>query len=494
MTTPIWSAPPPLPPSAPRDTTPMKGIIITGLVLIAAIALIALVPSKSWYPSQWDPRVAPIADKVEQLRGLNFVHPVQVRFLNPHDFTQAVEGKDPSLSASDRESFAIAGATGRALGFIGGNDDLAQASKTQAESDIAAFYSNTAKEVFVNGTTFDVEHQVTVAHELTHVLQDQHFNLDAIQRRAAESTTGDPEAYTALVEGDAVRIQDDYLKGLTAAQQREYIRENNASASAADSADSSVPDMLEFIFQAPYEFGPATSNILFDTGGNLSVDNALTGPTPGARILIEPALLTPPRSVTAPELPDGARRISEGDQQTVSAFELYPMLAATLSPAQALHAADVVDGTSSLTYTRNGKICEAVNFVPHSPSDASLAPALRKWARSHPSAHVTTQGEIVRLTACDPGPKVAPPSHARFVAADNFLLARTQFTEGLAQNKISPASARCTARLLMNTPAIAKIVLGLLDREPTVAEEAQLRDAGTRIVPECTSNPDAGLR
>ncbi len=494
MTTPTWSAPPPPPPPSPADSTRVKGAVGVVLVLVAALVVIAVVPSKSWYPKSWDPRIAPIAAKVSDLRGLNFVHPVQVHFLNAHDFTQLYEGKDTSISAADRQSFATQAAVGRALGFLGPKDDLAQSSKTQAESDVAAFYSNAAKEVFVNGTNLDVEHQVTVAHELTHALQDQHFDLEALSKKAVASTTGDTEAYTALIEGDAVRIQNDYLRGLSATQQREYLRENNTTADATDTADASVPDILEFLFRAPYEFGPATANVLFAEGGNLSVDNALTGPTPGSRILLEPAELTPPRSVEKPELPSGAKPVGEEDQEMVSAFELYPMLATSMPAVKALHASDDVDGTNALTYTQNGKVCEAINLVPRSPHDVSVAPALRAWARSHPSARVSTQGEIVKLTACDPGAKATTPSHARFVSADAFLDARTQFTEGIAQDKVAADDARCTARLYMDNPTLARILVKLLDHQPSADDEAKIRDAAVGIVSRCKVDPTADLR
>ena len=39
----------------------------------------------------------------------------------------------------------------------------------------------------MRGTTLDVEHRVTIAHELTHVLQDQHFDLPKLQKQAADS-------------------------------------------------------------------------------------------------------------------------------------------------------------------------------------------------------------------------------------------------------------------------------------------------------------------
>src|SRR2546430_4207437 len=79
----------------------------------------------------------------------------------------------------------------RALGFIGGKVDLLRAYETHQTSGTLAYYDPDRQEIIVRGTALDVAHRVTVAHELTHVLQDQHFDLRALQKRATASETGD---------------------------------------------------------------------------------------------------------------------------------------------------------------------------------------------------------------------------------------------------------------------------------------------------------------
>ena len=81
------------------------------------------------------------------------------------------------------------------------------------------------KEIVIRGTKLDVSHRVTLAHELTHVLQDQYFDLPAIQQRAStddERTGGSSGAVTALIEGDASRVEHEYLKGFLALQRKQY--------------------------------------------------------------------------------------------------------------------------------------------------------------------------------------------------------------------------------------------------------------------------------
>ena len=56
-------------------------------------------------------------------------------------------------------------------------------------SDTLAFYDPRTQDVYVRGTdTTAPATRVTLAHELTHALQDQHFDLRALQRRPRRST------------------------------------------------------------------------------------------------------------------------------------------------------------------------------------------------------------------------------------------------------------------------------------------------------------------
>ena len=169
--------------------------------------------------------------------------------------------------------------------MIGANVDLAKATNATQAADTIAFYDPDSKAVYVRGTgAFTIETRVTLAHELTHVLQDQYFDLPKLQKQAADSKTGSSDAFTALVEGDAVRVQNLYL----AAQSRggpqglrPAVRPGLASRGSARTKD--IPAVVGTLFGAPYIFGPQIVGVLKTTGGNAAINAALTGPTPDAR-------------------------------------------------------------------------------------------------------------------------------------------------------------------------------------------------------------------
>src|SRR5262249_18406773 len=114
------------------------------------------------------------------------------------------------------------------------------------------------KRVTVRGNDASgVATRVTLAHELTHVLQDQHFGLERITR-AAEQHHGETVA-SAVLEGDAIRVQNLYEQQQSAADQAPYAAasmQQTADAQAAV-AGAQIPDVLVAIFQAPYDFGPS---------------------------------------------------------------------------------------------------------------------------------------------------------------------------------------------------------------------------------------------
>ena len=83
-----------------------------------------------------------------------------------------------------------------------------------------AYYDPTTKKITVKGSVDDVSTRVTVARELTHALQDQHFDLVAL-RKAAAKAHGSTVLQT-LVEGDARRIENEYERTLSADDQQAY--------------------------------------------------------------------------------------------------------------------------------------------------------------------------------------------------------------------------------------------------------------------------------
>lgn len=145
----------------------------------AVILLAAGAGTAAWFatrshvpgaPASWDPRVGQLAGFVQHDRGLAWKQPVRIDFLTP---------------ASYRARFAtVAGGPGP----VGA---------------IRARYVSSDRTVFVAGSYLDLYGRVAVVGGLTEALQDQY-----------------PGATSALADSEAVRIQADYVRTLTPAQQQ----------------------------------------------------------------------------------------------------------------------------------------------------------------------------------------------------------------------------------------------------------------------------------
>nr|MDP9333028.1 hypothetical protein [Actinomycetota bacterium] len=354
--------------------------ILVGVTVVAAGALWLLKRDSTSYPSHWDARLAPIAARVEALRGLKFKHPVRVAYLAAQSFEKKLTTSPADLKKQRKRIDEVGGLL-RAAGLIGANVDLARAVDTTNAAATSAFYDFHAKVVYVRGTgAFTVETRVTLAHELTHVLQDEHFDLPKLERRADDSTSGSSDALRSLIEGDATRIQDRYLSEQSSADKQAYDLLSAKSADQAARRTQHVPALVGTYFSAPYIFGPQVVRVLDEIGGRAAINAALTGPTPSTRIYLDPTAVndTPPIPAV-PTLNAGEKKLPtfSSNEDGFDHFTLYLMLAARLERATALRAADAYSAGSEVLYSRSGVTCfrAALDGV-NAKSDAYLRSVL----------------------------------------------------------------------------------------------------------------------
>jgi hypothetical protein len=112
-----------------------------------------------------------------------------------------------------------------------------------------------------------------MAHELTHALQDQHFNL----RRFEKWPKGDADAELAahaLVEGDATLAMIDFMKRdlMRTLAFAKSMRSSQSSSEQIDSAPRALRETLLF----PYEQGAEWATIIYRRGGWALVSKAFT--------------------------------------------------------------------------------------------------------------------------------------------------------------------------------------------------------------------------
>ncbi len=470
--------------------------ILAGLVGVAVVALGGLwlfARDSRSYPSRWDARVAPIAARVEVLRGLRFKHPVRITYLSVPDFERRLSTSPADLKKQRKQ---IDEATGllRATALIGANVDLAKEAETTQAADTIAFYDFDTKAVYVRGTAaFTVETRVTLAHELTHVLQDQHFNLPKLQKRAANSKSGSSDALTALIEGDAVRIQDRYLGEQSAADKQAYELLSIRTAEQANQRTQNVPAVVETYFSAPYIFGPQVIRVLDAVGGNAAIDAALTGTTPSTRIYLDPTAVNDTPGLPAlPQLQDGETKLSNfsNNDDAFDHFTLYLMLAARLDRPTALLAADAYLGGSAVSYSRSGITCFRAAFVGvNDKSDAFLRSVLARWSRGMPDSGVESSGTPVVFHSCDPGRRATTPNDAAIREATSLAVGRDAVTAALVSAHVPSRIAACAARVLVQLPSLRDELLG----GKTPANAADLVRQGAAAAVACRRSTFAGL-
>jgi hypothetical protein len=440
------------------------------------------------YPSAWDPRVAPLAAEAAKLRHLSFVHPVYVEFLTAAEYTKkSTDQSDPS--AKDRQDMADTVAEGRALGILEGSPDLQSDVNTLSDSGTAAFYSYEDKRVYVRGTDLTVGLKVTLVHELTHALQDQHFNLDATYKRIDDQEGSDDSGFTALVEGDAVTVEDAYVASLSSADQKAYDAEQNAASDKAGAQLDQVPAVFQDIFDAPYEFGPTFVAILKAKGGQKAVDAAFRDPPTTFLPVWNPVLYL--QQATSPAVPDlavpaGAKKV---DDSPLGVFGGFLVLAERIPPLQALDAADAWRGDAQIAYRQNGRVCVDTRVRGDDETgDDRIAAAFEAWAKAMPAGTATvtrtSDDHDVMVHSCDPGPKAELHVTGQGDTALGYPVVRAQ----VAQQALDPSGGdgafNVSAAFCFGNDLVHELSLEELqsDADPSPEQAAKIQSDGIACI------------
>jgi hypothetical protein len=420
----IESFPPGLWPGAPQPLRPQRvgwrvvlGVLASVALLGAGVAGAVVLPGdEPPHPDRWDPRLVELVEFVEAERGLAFEHPIYVDFLTPEEYTARTTIDAGELTEEDRNSLEEVVALLRALGLASGDVDLFDSMNELSDSGTLAFYDSGLESTSVRGTELDAATRVSVVHELTHALQDQHFDLDEMADEAGDAGGTTNDALLGLVEGDAIRIEDAYVGSLSETELDAYFQQNDDVVAAGEEQLAEVPAVLQAFQATPYALGPALLHLLAEDGGNRAVNEAFRDPPTTGEHLLEPLSYLDrdrPADVDPPSLPDDVDApIDEGD---MSAVDLYLILGTRIDPFEALSAADGWGGSPFVAYEEggsDGRTCVRIRAVGDTAEDSGqLYDSFERWVAAAPEeAGATLSGDRAgpaTLESCDPGASTA---------------------------------------------------------------------------------------
>jgi hypothetical protein len=224
-------------------------------------------------------KVAPIARRVETIRGLRFRHLPKPLIVTPAQTrADSLRDLDRHTTAADRRSATRVLVL---LGLLKPNVDLRAIEGDVAGQQVAGYYDTRRKRLAIvagAGAADDVTSEITLAHELDHALDDQRIGLRDLGSAGADDYVS---AYTALVEGVATSVMDQYA--------RRYIDPGRALGSVFSSAGPALASTKNI---PPY----LLASILFSYTSGEKFVNALRAAGHGWKLVDYALRSRPPRS------------------------------------------------------------------------------------------------------------------------------------------------------------------------------------------------------
>ena len=381
-----------------RWALPLLCLPVAALLVLAVVILVRHEPGSSSPPppASTPPTATPspaatetlvrqLQGFVEQERGLSFKAPVKVTLLDDAAFrARAIQADE-----EDRKEMEEAQLVLRAMGLLGRDVDLVKTVESLIGAAVVGLYDPETDELLVRGAQATPGVRATMVHELTHALEDQHFNLDR-QDLGDEADLG----FAALVEGSALRVENAYLRSLPSAERKSAEQEERAVAGAVP---KDVPEVVELALTFPYAYGPDVVSALLRDGGKARLDAAFADPPLSTEHAFDPRRYLrgdKPRPVPVPTA-DGPAF----DDGEIGQLFLLLMLRSELGIDVARRAAEGWGGDRYVAWPDGDRTCVRMDFVMDDQRQTDeLEDALRDWAEERggsarsAGASVTTCG------------------------------------------------------------------------------------------------------
>ena len=248
-------------------------------------------------------KAAKIETGVQELRQLSFKQPVPL-VVKSRDEAEAMMEADMMRDNTDH-SLQVEGVVGALTGLYPAQIDLKAESLKLLKSQVAGFYDPHGKEMvlvkggadigFWNATTQfmiqrDIAGEMLLAHELTHALQDQNFDLDA---KLDQSKADDDRqlALKSVAEGDATLTGFAYAVGAMDNNTAELLSthlKNLPQALNAEAPDTPLGLSAPLLFQ--YSEGVRFVAEAYRRGGWPAVDDLYRNPPQSSHQILHPSL------------------------------------------------------------------------------------------------------------------------------------------------------------------------------------------------------------
>ena len=337
-----------------KITLSLLAIVISSCVLISAGLIVGaffLLKAQKNYtppvdtaePLTIDEQMDQIQEQVSNLRGLDLKDPLDRAMMTTDELKDVVTNDffvdyPPEEAALDSDFLSV-------LGLVEPGFDLLQFYKDLYSEQVAGYYDSETKEMYVIADEgFGGLERMTYAHEFTHVLQDQTYDMEnglMVNEDYCDQASEYCSAVTALIEGDATLSEQYWF--LRDSTDQDKIDVSDFQSTYVSPVYDSAPEYMKQDFLFPYQQGFTFVNQLYSENGWRSIDKAYKNPPITTEQIMHPEKYPDDRPIQV-TLPDLTPILGEGwgeySRDVMGEWYTYLMLSAGVDPQTRLSEAN----------------------------------------------------------------------------------------------------------------------------------------------------------
>lgn len=273
-------------------------------------------PQPALTPAEAEALVREVSAAVEKIRHLKFKTPVKMQIIDGatarENFKAKVEPVEEAGITNTQHAYAQ-------LGLIPPTTNLLSDYYHLAEKGVLGYYEPGSQVFYLLSHVSADQVKSVMAHELTHALEDQHYDLSAVAKKA--NGEGDRAiAITAVIEGSATAVQIAYLREV--GTDRKAVQKEVAETEAKRAERlKRVPSYTQRSVILPYVLGITFLlrgkpwELFWDGVQVADIEQAYQAPPRGTRQILHPEQYWVGRvqkPAPPPALPDLARILGPG--------------------------------------------------------------------------------------------------------------------------------------------------------------------------------------
>ena len=247
-----------------------------------------------------------IAKELTEISGMALRRPVPCDFITREKINEFLQKRVKEVASPDE--IRAEELTLKKFGLVPQDFDLAKNTVDLLTEQAAAFYDYDKKKLFITESTPSDSQEPVLAHELSHALADQNFNLARYIRKGRKSDDGST-ARLAVMEGQATWIMSEYL----ARKNGQSLKDTPALAAMMSNMSDSAgqypvfegaPLYLRTTLVFPYTKGMMFQDAVFRHDGQQAFAEVFSRAPLSTQQVIHPEKYFANLKPTEPEVPD----------------------------------------------------------------------------------------------------------------------------------------------------------------------------------------------